>query len=225
MCCITKPRRRAQSGGLCCSRTEEAATLKVRREDRLETPTAPGDSSELKHQPLQSCFSFAQTQPPASNYTLPRVNAEESHTNGTDKHRWRDGANYDGQYRNGLMHGKGLFVWATGAAYDGDFVEGCLQGSGIMKWPDGSSYEGSWKNGLMHGFGHSTWSDGRSYEGEYCHDLKHGHGIFKWPDGRQYNGHWMDGAQHGKGTLISASGKAKNLEFIAGQRVREQSKI
>ena len=38
---------------------------------------------------------------------------------------WKEtGQQYDGDYKNGLMHGKGLFEYSEGEYYRGDFVNG-----------------------------------------------------------------------------------------------------
>lgn len=40
------------------------------------------------------------------------------------------------------------------AEYNGQFYEGVVQGKGVMKYRSGDRYEGAWKNGLWCGEGH-----------------------------------------------------------------------
>ncbi len=68
---------------------------------------------------------------------------------------------YDGEFSNGLFHGKGCFTsllfflvvlltnlftgrftWINGVVYDGDFVYGKFTGQGTYTWPDNSTYTG-----------------------------------------------------------------------------------
>lgn len=50
---------------------------------------------------------------------------------------------YIGQYRNGLRHGKGVYVFKNGAQYNGDWRHGQKYGQGIFWYPDGTRYEGT----------------------------------------------------------------------------------
>lgn len=50
---------------------------------------------------------------------------------------------YVGQYRNGLRHGKGVYVFKNGARYNGDWRHGQKYGQGIFWYPDGTRYEGT----------------------------------------------------------------------------------
>lgn len=60
---------------------------------------------------------------------------------------------YKGEYKDGLQHGRGLYVWPSGSSYEGDWVAGAMHGTGLFSSPDGSRYEGSWQHDLKHGFG------------------------------------------------------------------------
>ena len=45
------------------------------------------------------------------------------------------------------MNGKGHIVYADGSTYGGDFKNGNLHGLGVFMYPDGAFIEGSWENG------------------------------------------------------------------------------
>lgn len=78
------------------------------------------------------------------------------------KEVWPDGTIYEGDYENGLMHGKGLLIYNDTSMYDGDFVRGQMTGKGIFVWPEGKRYEGDWVNNKMQGTGTMKWANGKS---------------------------------------------------------------
>ncbi len=43
---------------------------------------------------------------------------------------WPDGAKYDGYYKQGKKHGKGLFIWADQSVYNGEFYDNNIHGFG-----------------------------------------------------------------------------------------------
>mmetsp|Transcript_67148 Transcript_67148/g.119519 ORF Transcript_67148/g.119519 Transcript_67148/m.119519 type:complete len:340 (+) Transcript_67148:70-1089(+) len=138
---------------------------------------------------------------------------------GNGHETWADGAEYNGEYRNGSRTGTGRFSWPSGSSYEGSFLKGRLEGFGRQEWPDGSRYEGQWRNDQMDGFGKFVWSDGRIYEGWYQENLKDGEGVFTWPDGRRFEGQWKDGKMHGIGKYSVANGKSRTGEWKDGERV------
>ncbi|TGK02769.1 hypothetical protein EHQ53_12640 [Leptospira langatensis] len=67
---------------------------------------------------------------------------------------------YEGNFENGLAHGKGKLLLESGESYDGTWVKGNKEGTGINLYPDGSSYEGTWKANKRDGKGILKASDG-----------------------------------------------------------------
>ena len=61
---------------------------------------------------------------------------------------------YEGQWREGKMHGKGKLV-NEGKEYEGDFVADKKQGKGVYRW-EGHVYEGDFADNKMHGKGYLT---------------------------------------------------------------------
>lgn len=45
------------------------------------------------------------------------------------------------------MHGNGHLVWANGRQYQGQFKNDLKEGTGIYRWSDGQEYFGQWLNG------------------------------------------------------------------------------
>jgi len=66
----------------------------------------------------------------------------EGRYSGQGKATLVNGATYDGEWENGLMHGKGLYKWPSGVSYKGPFVMGKMLGKGSMRWPGGNVYDG-----------------------------------------------------------------------------------
>lgn len=64
-----------------------------------------------------------------------------------------DGAAYNGEWRNGKMHGRGVFLWPTGDRYEGEWKDGEQDGQGTFAAADGSVYYGGWSHGKMDGEG------------------------------------------------------------------------
>jgi hypothetical protein len=41
-----------------------------------------------------------------------------------------------------MMEGEGLFVWSDKRSYQGEWKNSLMHFKGVYKWPDGTSYEG-----------------------------------------------------------------------------------
>ena len=104
-----------------------------------------------------------------------------------------DGEQYDGEFKYGLLHGKGIFTSPGGEQYDGEFKDGLKYGQGTYTYPDGGQYVGEWKDGLQHGHGTYTWIDGDKYVGEWKDDKRHGQGTYTYAEGFKQEGIWKEG--------------------------------
>ena len=90
------------------------------------------------------------------------VDGDES---GKGRHFWRNsfGENvYDGEYRDGMRHGYGVYEWSNGHHYQGQWYSGKRQGFGVYSWPGLTFYEGKFMNNMRHGYGSYTWFSGKS---------------------------------------------------------------
>ena len=72
--------------------------------------------------------------------------------------------------------------------YDGEWRAGKKHGRGVCYYSDGDTYEGEWANDKWHGQG--TWvlcgADGNAqerYEGEMFEGKMHGKGAYAYSDG------------------------------------------
>jgi len=95
-------------------------------------------------------------------------------------------ARYEGEFRAGLKHGKGVKLWPNGDRYAGEFVDDRKEGAGTYTW------------------GRGPWA-GERYEGTYLDDRRHGHGVYRWPSGDVYSGPWDKDLIAGPGTPMMAA--------------------
>jgi len=54
---------------------------------------------------------------------------------------------YDGEWRQGVMHGKGTYQFDDDCKFEGTFEEGLAEGEGSSSYPGGQTYRGGWKHG------------------------------------------------------------------------------
>ena len=73
------------------------------------------------------------------------------------KHTGPDGDVYEGQWRDGKLHGQGKLTSLSGeVVYEGEWRDGKFHGQGKMKWSNGRVYEGEFQDGKRHGQGKMT---------------------------------------------------------------------
>ncbi len=79
-------------------------------------------------------------------------------------YKWVDGQQYEGNWMEDEFDGEG--VWRKGGAkYVGGFKNGQMHGKGVYTWKDGRKYDGFYLNDKKHGYGLYQWADLRTYEG------------------------------------------------------------
>lgn len=106
--------------------------------------------------------------------------------NGQGKARFKNGDLYTGQWRQGLMHGRGIYVFRSRARYEGEFAKGAMHGQGKMRYPDGAVYEGQWAD-----------------------NKKAGRGRLVTPSGKTQHGNWVNGEFAGAASSTSAVAQNK----------------
>jgi hypothetical protein len=114
---------------------------------------------------------------------------------------------YAGPCANGLAEGIGR---ASGTAqYEGGFKAGLKHGKGVKTWPNGDRYEGEFAEDRKHGVGTYVWGrgpwTGERYEGAYANDRRHGFGVYRWPSGDVYAGPWDEDRFAGPPTPMMAA--------------------
>ena len=84
-----------------------------------------------------------------------------------------------------LQHGKGKMTWASGSVYEGEWKEGLQHGQGVYSLRSAAGdinvYEGEWEEGKKHGRGKYTIVKRNAvleqYDGEWKENRRHGKGM------------------------------------------------
>ena len=150
------------------------------------------------------------------------------------------GKKYEGSWKNGKFHGKGVLVLGTGDYYSGEFERGLFHGRGHFKgnngdtmvgqfergkpngkmrldYANGDVYEGELRSGRYHGKGKFVYRQGRGmYEGEWERGNPHGHGMRIYSNGSRYVGSFLDGEAHGEGVMFYANGDQYIGQLLRG---------
>lgn len=111
------------------------------------------------------------------SYSTEKLLCSEKHENYISTEVWddcigteyfvSDGVVYTGEYKDGMINGKGKMTFKNGTVYEGDFVDGQFNGYGKITYDDDSFYAGEFKNNTMNGWGSFTSSEGDVHEGEW----------------------------------------------------------
>ncbi len=126
----------------------------------------------------------------------------------SEKQKVRFGkSSYEGEMKDGLMHGHGTLSYDDGTRYEGEFRDGTMHGAGTMTYPSGTRYVGGFRNGTFDGIGTMMYSDGHLYVGHFRNGTFDGMGRMTFPDGKVYEGEYKEGAMHGQGTFKDKNGK------------------
>ena len=101
-------------------------------------------------------------------------------------------------YLRGLPHGQCTICFADGSFYEGNVKDGIIDGNGIYINALGERMEGLFHNGVLHGPGKMLTVTGEILEGHFVHGELHGYGSFVSPS-HQYEGMFDHGEKSGKG--------------------------
>eukprot|EP00854_Cymbomonas_tetramitiformis_P016737 gene16737-19881_t len=61
-------------------------------------------------------------------------------------------------------------VYPDGGIFEGEYKEGLMDGLGVYRWSNGSIFKGQWKENNMHGCGQKFYPAGAMEEGEWIDD-------------------------------------------------------
>ena len=131
---------------------------------------------------------------------------------GRGKAKGRD--TYEGEFKQGNKHGKGIYTWANGDKYDGDYLDDRRNGKGTETYQNEGKYVGDWVKSKK--TGKATWfyPNGSKYEGEFVNGSFNGFGklsLVKGDSAIDTNG------PTGKlvGSIHVKEGKFNNGKFIS----------
>jgi hypothetical protein len=124
---------------------------------------------------------------------------------------------YAGPCVNGLAEGTGA---AQGSArYEGEFKAGKKHGRGVKTWPNGDRYEGEFFDDRKQGRGVYTWGrgpwTGERYEGAFTNDRRNGFGEYRYASGDVYRGPWKDDVAIGPPTEMMQARARFEQESLA----------
>lgn len=114
-------------------------------------------------------------------------------------------AKYQGEFKVGRKHGKGIKTWSSGDRYEGGFQDDRKEGSGDYTWGPGSAWAGE------------------KYSGGFRADRRQGYGVYEWPGGDRYSGPWLDDVIAGPATpamLVRARARAEQVAAVGVRGAR-----
>ncbi|XP_065811686.1 ankyrin repeat and MYND domain-containing protein 1 [Labrus bergylta] len=117
--------------------------------------------------------------------------SREERLQGPGVQEWLDGSRYEGEFVNGLKHGKGRYTWVNGEFYEGFFYKDYKHGDGLYRWPTGHKFTGKFYLNRKEGYGRQMFPDGATFQGLYHADQKFGPGVLSDPDGCEDVGLWI----------------------------------
>lgn len=119
---------------------------------------------------------------------------------------------YQGRFKDGEWHGRGLLRYKDGDFYSGSFDMGYRSGKGHFKnVTQGWEYNGEWSYDQMEGKGTYRTNEGDSYKGDFNNNNFEGYGVMYYhmdstshPDEApaRYYGEWSDNDHIGYGILF-----------------------
>lgn len=103
---------------------------------------------------------------------------------------------WSGNYVDGDESGKARHFWRNSFGenvYDGEYRDGMRHGHGVYQWSNHHHYEGEWHGGKRHGFGVYSWPGRLNfYNGEFMNNMRHGYGSYTWFSGKSTTCEWYD---------------------------------
>ena len=114
---------------------------------------------------------------------------------------YKSGNYYNGEWKNGLKHGKGtLYYNDSNILYKGDFIEDKFEVYGEYHYNKSEHYVNQFKSGIME-------EKGKLYDGDFIYHESKGNQLNIYKYGNYYLGEWKNGKKHGRGKIYSENNK------------------
>ena len=111
----------------------------------------------------------------------------------------------------------------NGYEYEGDFKEQSLHGKGKLTGPEGDIYEGDFSNNLFHGNGKYIYGQSKNeYDGEFEFGIKKGKGKYTAVDEYIYEGKWDNDLPFGNGKLTKLDNSCILKCTFRGGKIAEE---
>ncbi|XP_028292919.1 alsin-like isoform X2 [Gouania willdenowi] len=130
---------------------------------------------------------------------------------------WPDGRTYTGNFKNGLEDGYGSCImpnklYNKNDYYQGQWKQGKIHGFGKYSYASGEVYEGCFFDGQRHGYG--MLSSGKLvgtssgvFIGQWAHDMKTGYGVYEdISRGEKHMGLWQEDQRQGSALVVTQCG-------------------
>lgn len=176
--------------------------------------------AELKSPPSTFIVRRKRTPNPAVTLTLIDGTyvgqAKDGIPHGQGKKTFTDGSSYEGDWENGLEHGRGTYS-SPSETYTGRWMNGFRNGPGVLRDAYGTEiFNGNWKNSRRHGNGTERAIDG-IYTGDFENDARHGKGKLITPT-KIISGKWLNGEYITSSTSVpSRKPEAKSMDTLPPQ--------
>lgn len=109
------------------------------------------------------------------------------------------------------MNGFAVFVFDNGDRYEGEWKDGKMHGQGTYSYSNKAVYSGQYSNDERHGYGTFRWPQGDTYVGDYFHNKRHGYGMYIDASGNIQEGYFEDGV------AVKVATKIKGVENTYGK--------
>lgn len=133
---------------------------------------------------------------------------------------YENGDVYEGEIRNYLPNGIGVYTSAYGEVIDGEFTDGIANGYCCITLASGNRYEGTVDMGEWSENGKLTlvYDDGEETpQGVFVNSRFEGEVAYSYRSGVNYVGGYQNGLPHGVGSLTYANGDKYEGEFSFGE--------
>ena len=162
-----------------------------------------------------------------SNDNLVKKEIKIDIPDGEKIHIYSNGYKYDGNFKDGFKHGKGILISGdNNEKYTGEWKYGFKHGEGSLALYKSHShlpyifYDGEWKYDQKNGKGEEEYADGSKHIGNFINDKIEGDGTFIFSNRDRCKGYWKDGFV----SLSSSDYKKKQRIYKEIETLKKESK-
>lgn len=127
-----------------------------------------------------------------------------------------DSVSWTGDCRNGLAQGQGTLQWfihgKPASRFEGNYRDGLIDGTGVYTFANGARYEGEYRDDLRHGRGVLIEPDGAKYDGQWGLGLPNGQGTLTEANGTVASGIWTRGCLRQGDRIVTFLSDRKSCE-------------